>query len=203
MEPFTKVTSVVAALNRVNVDTDQIIPAERLKRIEKTGFGPFLFERWRHRPDGTLNPDFELNFPSFQGAKVLAAGRNFGSGSSREHAVWALMDAGFQAVIAPSFADIFHKNCFENGLAPVILPEQVVDGIMARANELTGYELTVDLETCEVSDSQGFRTSFVLHHDPATHEFRRHCMLNGLDEIGLTLQHTDAIAQYEAAHGGA
>ncbi len=197
MEPFKKVTSVVAALNRVNVDTDQIIPAEHLKRIEKTGFGPFLFERWRKNPDGTPNPDFELNFPSFQGAKVLAAGRNFGSGSSREHAVWALRDGGFQVVIAPSFADIFHKNCFENGLVPVILPEPVVDGIMARANELTGYTLTVDLETCEVSDSEGFRTSFVVHQDPATHAFRRHCMLNGLDEIGLTMEHADAIAAFE------
>ena len=197
MEPFKKITGVVAALNRVNVDTDQIIPAEHLKRIEKTGYGPFLFERWGKNADGTLNPDFELNFPSFQGASILAAGRNFGSGSSREHAVWALRDAGFQAVIAPSFADIFHKNCFENSLVPVILPEQVVDGIMARANELTGYELTVDLETCEVSDSEGFRAKFVVHHDPATHEFRRHTMLNGLDEIGLTMEHADAIAAFE------
>ena len=199
MEPFKRITGVVAALDRVNVDTDQIIPAEHLKRIEKTGFGPFLFERWRKNPDGTPNPDFELNFPSFQGAKVLATGRNFGSGSSREHAVWALRDGGFQVVIAPSFADIFHKNCFENGLVPVILPEQVVDGIMARANELTGYTLTVDLETCEVSDSEGFRASFVVHQDPATHEFRRYTMLNGLDEIGLTMEHTDAITAYEKA----
>ena len=191
MEPFKKITGVVAALNRVNVDTDQIIPAEHLKRIEKTGFGPFLFERWRK------NPDFELNAPSFHGAKVLAAGRNFGSGSSREHAVWALRDGGFQVVIAPSFADIFHKNCFENGLVPVILPEQIIDGIMARANELTGYELTVDLETCKVADSEGFRASFVVHQDPATHAFRRHCMLNGLDEIGLTMQHASAITAYE------
>ena len=199
MQPFKRVTGVVAALDRVNVDTDQIIPAEHLKRIEKSGFGPFLFERWRTNPDGTPNPDFELNFPSFAGAKVLATGRNFGSGSSREHAVWALRDAGFQVVIAPSFADIFHKNCFENGLVPVILPEQVVDGIMARANELTGYTLTVDLDTCEVSDSEGFRASFVVHQDPATHEFRRYTMLNGLDEIGLTMEHADAITAYEKA----
>ena len=199
MERFKKVTSVVAALNRPNVDTDQIIPAEHLKRIEKTGFGPFLFESWAKNADGSPNPDFELNFPSFQGAEVLATGRNFGSGSSREHAVWALRGAGFQAVIAPSFADIFHKNCFENGLVPVILPEAVVDGIMARANELTGYTLTVDLETCEVSDSEGFRASFVVHQDPATHEFRRHTMLEGLDEIGLTMQHADAITAYEKA----
>ena len=203
MEPFAKVTSVVAALPRVNVDTDQIIPAEHLKRIEKSGFGPFLFESWRKNPDGTPNPDFELNFPSFDGASVLATGRNFGSGSSREHAVWALRDAGFRAVIAPSFADIFHKNCFENGLVPVILPEQVIDGIMARANELTGYELTVDLETCEVSDSEGFRASFVVHNDPGTHAFRRHCMLNGLDEIGLTMQQTGAIDAFEKARDGA
>ena len=197
MEPFKKVTSVVAALNRVNVDTDQIIPAEHLKRIEKTGFGPFLFESWAKNPDGTPNPEFELNSPSFGGAEILATGRNFGSGSSREHAVWALRGGGFRAVIAPSFADIFHKNCFENALVPVILPQPVVDGIMARANELTGYTLTVDLETCEVSDSEGFRVSFVVHHDPATHEFRRHCMLNGLDEIGLTMEHADAIAAFE------
>ncbi len=199
MEPFKKITSVVAALPRVNVDTDQIIPAEHLKRIEKTGYGPFLFESWSKNPDGTPNPAFELNFPSFQGAAILATGRNFGSGSSREHAVWALRDGGFQAVIAPSFADIFHKNCFENGLVPVILPEPVVDGIMARANELTGYTLTVDLETCEVSDSEGFRASFVVHQDPATHEFRRYTMLNGLDEIGLTMEHADAITAYEKA----
>ncbi len=199
MEPFKKVTSVVAALNRVNVDTDQIIPAEHLKRIEKTGFGPFLFESWAKNRDGTPNPEFELNLPSFAGAEVLATGRNFGSGSSREHAVWALRGGGFRAVIAPSFADIFHKNCFENGLVPVILPEPVVDGIMARANELTGYALTVDLETCEVSDSEGFRASFVVHQDPATHEFRRYTMLNGLDEIGLTMEHADAITAYEKA----
>ena len=161
MEPFKKITGVVAALNRVNVDTDQIIPAKHLKRIEKTGFGPFLFESWGKNADGTPNPDFELN--------------------------------------APSFADIFHKNCFENALVPVILPEPVVDGIMARANELTGYELTVDLETCEVSDSEGFRASFVVHQDPATHEFRRYCMLNGLDEIGLTMEHANAITAYEKA----
>ena len=200
MQPFAKVTSVVAALDRPNVDTDQIIPAEHLKRIEKSGYGPFLFERWRYGPDGSLNPDFELNQPAFKDAKVLVAGPNFGSGSSREHAVWALMNAGYEAVIAPSFAEIFHKNAFENGLVPVLLPERTVNDIMARANELTGYTLTVDLETCEISDGQGFKTSFVMHHDPATHEFRRQCILNGLDEIGLTLAHEDDIAAYERAH---
>ena len=200
MQSFTKVTAVVAALDRPNVDTDQIIPAEYLKRIEKSGYGPFLFERWRYRPDGSLNPDFELNQPAFKGAKVLVTGPNFGSGSSREHAVWALMNAGFQAVIAPSFAEIFHKNAFENGLVPVLLPERTVNDIIARANELTGYELTVDLETCEVSDSHGFKTSFVVHHNPATHEFRRRCVLDGLDEIGMTIEHEDDIAAYERAH---
>ena len=199
MEPFKKVTSVVAALDRPNVDTDQIIPAEHLKRIEKSGYGPFLFERWRFLPDGSPNPDFELNHAAFANANILVSGRNFGSGSSREHAVWALKDAGFQAVIAPSFAEIFHKNAFENGLVPVILPERTVNDIMARANELTGYTLTVDLETCEVTDSEGFKVSFVMHSDPATHTFRRHRILNGLDDIGLTLEHEDDITAFEKA----
>ncbi len=200
MEKFTKVTSVVAALDRPNVDTDQIIPAEYLKRIEKSGYGPMLFERWRHRPDGSLNPDFELNQPAFEDAKILVSGPNFGSGSSREHAVWALMNAGFQVVIATSFAEIFHKNSFENGLVPVILPERVVNDLMAKANELTGYELTVDLERSEISDNQGFKIPLVMHPDPATNEFRRQCILNGLDEIGLTLQHEGDIDVYEKAH---
>ena len=199
MEAFTKLTSVVAALDRPNVDTDQIIPAEYLKRIEKSGYGPHLFERWRYLPDGSLNPGFELNRPSFDGAAFLASGPNFGSGSSREHAVWALQQAGFRAIIAPSFADIFHKNSFESGLVPVLLPEATVSGIIARANELTGYRLTVDLETCEVSDDEGFRASFVLHADPATHTLRRHRILNGLDDIGLTLQHEQDITRFEAA----
>jgi 3-isopropylmalate/(R)-2-methylmalate dehydratase small subunit len=197
MEAFAKVTSVVAALDRPNVDTDQIIPAENLKRIEKSGYGPNLFERWRYLQDGSLNPDFELNQPAFEGAQILVSGPNFGSGSSREHAVWALMNAGYRVVIAPSFAEIFHKNSFQNGLVPVLLPERTINDIMARANELTGYSLTVDLEICEIYDGDGFRTSFVVHSSPATHEFRRHCMINGLDEIGLTLKHETDITAFE------
>ena len=159
-----------------------------------------LFERWRFRQDGSLNPDFELNQPAFKDAKILVSGPNFGSGSSREHAVWALMNAGFQVVISTSFAEIFHKNSFENGLVPVILPERVVNDLMAKANELTGYELTVDLEKAEISDNQGLKMPLVMHPDPATNEFRRHCILNGLDEIGLTLQHEGDIDVYEKAH---
>ena len=200
MEPFKKITSVVAVLDRVNVDTDQIIPSEYLKLITKTGYGPFLFDSWRYLPDGKPDPEFELNRPGYQGAQVLVSGRNFGSGSSREHAVWALVDYGFRVVIAPKFADIFHKNCFENGLVPVILPEEVVRQIMIKAKEQMGYQLTVDLESCELSDGDGFRVPFVLHEDHETHEFRRYTVLNGLDEIGMTLQHDEAIAQYEAVH---
>ena len=200
MEPFKSVTSVVAALDRPNIDTDQIIPAVHLKSIKKSGFGPFLFERWRTRPDGTPDPDFELNQPAFKDAQILVSGPNFGSGSSREHAVWALMQAGFRVVIAPSFADIFHKNSFENGFVPVILPERTVNDIISRANELTGYELTADLEASEIYDNQGFKAPLVMHPDPATNEFRRYCILNGLDEIGLTLRREDDIAAYERAH---
>lgn len=196
MQPYKKVSGVVAPLDRVNVDTDQICPAVFLKRVERTGFGQFLFHSWRHLADGSLNPDFELNAPQFKDATVLVAGRNFGCGSSREHAVWALEDAGFRTVIAPSFAEIFHKNCFENGVCPVVLPEDQVDTILERASK-PGYQLTVDLESCTVTDNQGLNVPFVTHQDPATHEFRRHTLLNGLDEIGLTLRQEGAITAYE------
>ena len=199
MQSFTKHTGVVAVLDRSNVDTDQVIPAEYLKRIERTGFGPFLFYAWRFLPDGSPNPDFELNAPQYKGASILMTGRNFGIGSSREHAVWAITDYGFKAVIAPTLADIFHKNSLENGLVPVLLDEDVVASIMAKAKATPGYRLTVDLEQCELSDEEGFRVPFVVHRNPATHKFRRHCLLNGLDEIGLTLQHEDKITAYEAA----
>ena len=198
MEPFTKHTGIVAALDRVNVDTDQIIPAQHLKRIERTGFGRFLFDAWRSLPDGRPNPDFELNHPGYQGASFLVSGKNFGSGSSREHAVWALQDAGYRAVIAPSFADIFHRNCFESGLVPVLLPESVVGDIMIKAKEEPGYQLTVDLEACVVSDDQGFSAPFRVHAEDATHEFRRDCLLRGQDSISLTLEHEADIAAYEA-----
>ena len=197
MQPFTVHTGIVAPLDRPNVDTDQICPAQFLKRIERTGFGQFLFHSWRFLSDGHPNPDFVLNFPPYQQATILVAQRNFGCGSSREHAVWALQDYGFRAVIAPSFADIFQKNCFETGLVPVLLPQEHVDRIIADAQGAPGYSLTVDLERCEVSDDHGLRLPFVMHDDPLTHEYRRHCILNGLDEIALTLQHEDKIAAYE------
>ena len=201
MEPFSKLTAVVAPLERANVDTDQIIPAVYLKSIERTGFGPFLFSPWRFNEDGSPNADFILNVPGYQNARILVAGRNFGCGSSREHAPWALLDYGFRAVIAPSFADIFHKNCFDNGIVPVHLPEEQVDQVIAKAKGNPGYEMTVDLESCQLADEEGLSIPFKVHNDPATHEFRRYCLLNGLDDIGLTLQHEDKISAYEARRG--
>ena len=197
MEPFTRVTGVVLPLDRSNVDTDQIVPARYLKRIEREGWGEFLFYDWRY-DDGKPNPEFVLNDEGYSGAAVIVAGRNFGSGSSREHAVWAVRQYGIRAVIAPSFADIFHKNCFENGLVPVILAQEQVDAVMGKAQESPGYQLTVDLERCEVSDADGFSAPFVVHEDQGTHEFRRQTLLNGLDEITLTLQQDQRIAAFEA-----
>ena len=198
MEPFTVVTGTVAPLDRVNVDTYSIVPARFLKRIEREGWGETLFFDWRFLADGRPNPEFILNAPGYKDASILVAGRNFGSGSSREHAVWALRQYGFRAIIAPSLADIFHKNCFENGVVPVFLPEELIDKVMARAQDSPGYRLTVDLERREVWDEEGLRSSFVVHRDPETHEFRRHCLLNGLDEIGLTLQQEEKIGVFEA-----
>lgn len=192
MQPFVRETGVVVPMDRPNVDTDQIIPKQFLKRIERTGFGQFLFNDWRFRPDGSLDPDFELNRPGYEHATILLAGRNFGSGSSREHAPWALDDYGFRAIIAPSYADIFYSNCFKNGILPVVLPEEVVNDLMARATERPGYRLTVDLERGVISDEEeGDIASFDV--DP----FRRHCLLEGLDDIGLTLQHEAAVTTYE------
>ena len=193
MEPFIRITGVVAALDRENVDTDQIIPAVYLKRIERTGFGEFLFSQpgWRFLPDGQLDPNFELNRVGYEGASILIAGKNFGSGSSREHAPWALLDYGFKVIIAPSFADIFHNNCFQNGMLPVVLPEDTVREIMDKAVTQPGYQLTVDLDGLSVSDDQGFNVSF------ATNEFRRDCLLKGLDDIGLTLQLASKIDAFE------
>ena len=192
MQPFVRETGVVVPLDRPNVDTDQIIPKQFLKRIERTGFGQFLFNDWRFRPDGSLDPDFELNRPGYENATILIAGRNFGSGSSREHAPWALDDYGFRAIIALSYADIFYSNCFKNGILPVTLPEEVVNDLMARATERPGYRLTVDLERGVISDEEeGDIASFEV--DP----FRRHCLLEGLDDIGLTLQHEAAVTTYE------
>lgn len=195
MEPFTIHTGLVATMDRANVDTDQIIPKQFLKRIERTGFGQFLFFDWRFKDDGSDNPEFELNQPAVKGATVLVARRNFGSGSSREHAVWALSDFGFRAVLAPSFADIFYSNCFKNGLLPIPLSESVIETIFGRQKSLPGYQLTVDLEKCVVSDSQGLCESFSI--EPS----RQFNMLHGLDDIGLTLQHEDKITAYEAARG--
>jgi len=197
MGPFTRVTGVVLPLDRSNVDTDQIVPARYLKRIERQGWGEVLFYDWRYT-DGKPNPEFVMYDERYGAAAVLVAGRNFGSGSSREHAVWAVRQYGIRAVIAPSFADIFHKNCFENGLVPVILAQEQVEAIMRKAQESPGYELTVDLERCEVSDAEGFKAPFVVHEDPGTHEFRRNTLLNGLDEIALTLQQDEKIAAFEA-----
>ena len=198
MEPFRKVTGIVAPLDRANVDTDSIVPARFLKRIERRGWGETLFYDWRYRADGEPDPDFVLNQPGYENASVLVGGRNFGSGSSREHAVWALRQYGFRAVISSSFADIFHKNCFENGLVPVIIPEEKGRELTRLAKEGPSCQLTVDLERCEIYDDSGFRSSFVIHNDPATHEFRRQCLLEGLDDIDLTLQHVDKITAFEA-----
>ena len=200
MEPFTKQTGIVAPLDRQNVDTDQIIPAVHLKRIERTGFGQFLFGAWRFLPDGQPNPDFELNIPGYQGASILVTGPNFGCGSSREHAPWALLDYGFRAIIAPSFAEIFHKNCFDNGIVPVHLSVDQINKLMVKAKEEPGYQMTVDLEACELRDGAGLSIPFKVHNDPEVHEFRRYCLLNGLDDIALTLQHEDKILAYEEAH---
>ena len=193
MKPFTKHTGLVAAMDRSNVDTDQIIPKQFLKRIERTGFGQFLFFDWRQHDDGSPNADFELNRPRYKGATILLARRNFGCGSSREHAPWALEDYGFRAILAPSFADIFYSNCFKNGLLPVRLDESQIDELFRRCNAREGYRLTVDLESCTVTDDAGLRFAFDVE------PFRRHCLLNGLDDIALTLEHEGKISTFEAA----
>lgn len=195
MQPFTVHQGVVATLDRANVDTDQIIPKQFLKRIERTGFGQFLFFDWRFNADGTENAGFEVNRPEYKGATILVSRRNFGSGSSREHAVWALDDYGLRCVIAPSFADIFYNNCFKNGLLPIVLSEEDVETLMQKASEQAPYSLTIDLENLKVDDGQGFSRSFEVD------DFRRHCLLNGLDDIGLTLQHEDKITAFEEARG--
>jgi 3-isopropylmalate/(R)-2-methylmalate dehydratase small subunit len=194
MQPYVRVTGKVAPLDRANVDTDQIIPAVHLKRVERTGFGQFLFEAWRKLPNGRPNPDFVLNDPRYRDASVLVAGPNFGSGSSREHAPWALQDYGFRTVIAPSFADIFRNNCYQNGMLPVVLPQEAVDHIIKQAESRPGYQVTVDLERRLVTGSDEFSVRFEID------EFRRHCLLNGLDDIGISLQYADKIAAYEKAH---
>ena len=193
MTPFRKHTGLVAPLDRANVDTDQIIPKQFLKRIERTGFGEFLFYDWRYLPGGQLNSSFVLNEPRYQGASILIAGKNFGCGSSREHAPWAMAEYGFRVVIASSFADIFANNCFKNGMLPIALPEPDVAEIMSRAQQHVDYELTVDLERQMIEDSQGLSMSFVVG------DFQRYCLLEGLDDIALTLLHEDQISKYESS----
>ena len=193
MQPFRKHTGIVVPLDKVNVDTDQIIPKQFLKRVERTGFGEFLFYDWRFS-GGKKTGDFVLDAPRYTNASILVAGKNFGCGSSREHAVWALADFGFRVVIASSFADIFANNSLKNGLPTVRLEEEQIAEIMRHSKEIENYELTVDLETLRVEDGRGFAATFTM--DP----FSRHCLLNGLDDIGLSLEHEAQIAAYEAKH---
>ena len=193
MDPFTSHKGKVTPLDRVDVDTDQIIPKQFLKRIERTGYGQFLFYDWRRGEDGSPDPDFVLNRPEYQGGTVLVAGRNFGCGSSREHAPWALLDYGFRAIISTSFADIFKSNCYQNGLLPVELDNAAVAHIMKAALAGDDYEVTVDLEDQVVQDGSGWTVRFSI--DP----FRRDCLLNGLDEIALTLTLESEIQAFEEA----
>jgi 3-isopropylmalate/(R)-2-methylmalate dehydratase small subunit len=192
MEAFTVHNGVVGAMDRANVDTDQIIPKQFLKRIERTGFGQFLFFDWRFNDDGSDNQEFELNQPEVTGASILLAKRNFGSGSSREHAVWALTDYGIRCVIAPSFADIFFNNSFKNGMLPIVLPAETIEQLFAHCS--TGRtELTVDLEKQVITGEGGVEITFEVDG------FRRHCLLNGLDDIALTLEHQNKITAFEEA----
>jgi len=200
MEKLIKVTGIVAPMDRPNVDTDAIIPKQFLKSIKRSGFGPNLFDEWRYLDHGEpgmdnskrpLNPDFVLNQPRYQGAKILLARDNFGCGSSREHAPWALEDYGFRVIIAPSFADIFFNNCFKNGLLPIRLDGAIVDRLFKETAAIEGYQLTVDLEAQTITTPGGEVIPFEVD------AFRKHCLLNGLDDIGLTLQHVDAIKAYE------
>ena len=200
MKAFTRLTGLVCPLDRANIDTDAIIPKQFLKSIQRSGFGPNLFDEWRYLDHGEpgmdnsirpQNPDFVLNFPRYQGAQILLARENFGCGSSREHAPWALDDYGFRVVIAPSFADIFFNNCYKNGLLPIVLPAEVMDRLFAGCEASEGYRLTVDLAAQTVTTSQGDSFGFDIT------EHRKHCLLNGLDEIGLTLRHADEIRAFE------
>ena len=201
MKAFEKKSGIVAPMDRANIDTDMIIPKQFLKSIKRSGFGPNLFDELRYLDEGQpdadnsgrpLNPDFVLNQARYQGASVLLARENFGCGSSREHAPWALEDYGFQVVIAPSYADIFFNNSFKNGLLPIVLDEAIVDGLFKDVEANDGYELTVDLENQKIIKQDGSEIPFEVD------QFRKHCLLNGLDDIGLTLQDADNIKAYEA-----
>ena len=200
MKAFTKITATVAPLDRSNVDTDAIIPKQFLKSIKRSGFGPNAFDEWRYLDHGEpgmdnskrpLNPDFSLNQPRYQGAQILLTRKNFGCGSSREHAPWALDDYGFRAVIAPSFADIFFNNCYKNGLLPIVLTEEQVDQLFKEVEANEGYQLSIDLAEQTLTTPSGETFTFDIT------EHRKHCLLNGLDEIGLTLQHADEIRDFE------
>jgi len=193
MRAFTTHTGLVVPMDRSDVDTDQIIPKQFLKRIERTGFGRFLFFDWRFDDGGADNPEFELNRPQYAGASILLARRNFGCGSSREHAPWALEDYGFRVLIAPSFADIFYNNCFKNGMLPIKLDEAAVDDLFARAGAHPGYQLSVDLQERRITDEHGLSLSFEVD------DSRRRCLLEGLDDIAQTLRHEEKIAAYEQA----
>ncbi len=194
MEPFRTLKGLVTLLDLPNVDTDQIIPKQFLKRIERTGFGQFLFYDWRFIDGKRPNPDFEINADRYRAATILVTRANFGCGSSREHAPWALLDYGFRCLIAPSFADIFYNNCFKNGILPIRLSEDQVETLFQRVRATPGYRLTIDLEKKTIASDDGLTYGFEVD------EFRRFCLLNGLDDIGLTLQHEDKIRQYEAGH---
>jgi 3-isopropylmalate/(R)-2-methylmalate dehydratase small subunit len=194
MEPFKTHTGLVTLLDLPNVDTDQIIPKQFLKRIERTGFGQYLFYDWRFVDGKKPNPDFEMNGDRYRGASILVTRANFGCGSSREHAPWALLDYGVRCIIAPSFADIFFNNCFKNGMLPIRLSEAQVEELFQRVRKTPGYKLTIDLERKRITSADGS------HWDFEVDDFRRHCLLNGLDDIGLTLQHEAKIHEYEMDH---
>ena len=197
MQPFKTLISIAAPLDRTNVDTDQIIPKQFLKRIERTGYGDFLFFDWRQTPEGAPVPEFVLNDPRYKDAHILVAGKNFGCGSSREHAAWALNDFGFRVVIAPTFADIFFSNAGKNGIVLVRLTEDEVATLLKNAQTIPGYKLTVSLEEQTVTDGRGFKATFDV--DP----FRKYCLLEGLDDIGLTLRHAAELDEYEVEHDNA
>lgn len=194
MKSYRIEEGIVAPLARADVDTDQILPKQFLKRVERTGFGEFVFYDWRFLPDGSPDAEFVLNRPRYRGASILVTGTNFGCGSSREHAPWGLLDYGFRTIIAPSFADIFYNNCFKNGMLPIALPADEVNELLRKSSEIESYKLTINLERQEINDELGYKTTFRID------EFRRYCLLEGLDDIGLTLRHKDAISAYEREH---
>ncbi|MFL2627160.1 MAG: 3-isopropylmalate dehydratase small subunit [Dehalococcoidia bacterium] len=194
MEKYIKTNGKVLPLNRANVDTDQIIPAKYLKRVERTGFGQYLFDAWRKLPDGNPDPEFILNDTRYNEATILVAGANFGSGSSREHAPWALNDYGFRTILAPSFADIFRNNCFQNGMLPIVLDEKIIDKIIKKSSKNPEYSLTVDLESGVITDSEELTIEFSID------SFKKQCLLEGLDDIALTLAEESMIKNFESRH---